>query len=78
MRKKMFATLRNCSSRFLGRKVMTLYFEVRTWLLGYCQRLSACLPILRSTSLSGVCPSLSCFCPLEVGAHASFGSGKLT
>lgn len=27
----MLATRRNCSNRFLGRKVMIVYFEVMTW-----------------------------------------------
>ena len=28
------ATLLNCSNKFLGRKVMIVYFEVITWLVG--------------------------------------------
>lgn len=31
-KKKMFATLRNCSSRFLGRKVMRVYLDVLTYI----------------------------------------------
>ena len=30
----MLAIRLNCSSRFLGRKVMTVYFEVMTWFVG--------------------------------------------
>lgn len=30
-RKKTFATRRNCSNKFRGRKVITVYFDVTFW-----------------------------------------------
>lgn len=33
----MLAIRLNCSSKFFGTKVMTVYFEVTTWFVGYIQ-----------------------------------------